>query len=180
MAALGQPQVDNQAGIGYPVTNPGGPALHPSAIDPSDIIGYSADCGAPMEVRYYYFSSANQRLVELANPANIPTDVERISVGGQLVNYIVRHEIGTLNRFIYSIYVLTPNPGIEPDLSAWNGTLVFHFGGGAGVGFAQSNDDAIDFVIRPDGRGYHLPILTRGYALATSTGTVGATDLTSS
>lgn len=174
--ALGQPQVDNQAGIGYPVTNPGGPApTDASAIDAADIIGYSADCGAPTEIHYYYLSSSQQTFRELPNPSNLPPDIERISVGGELVNYIVRQEIGTLNRFIYSIYLLTPNPGTEPDLSVWNGTLVFHFGGGAGVGYTQSNDDAIDFVIAPDGRGFHLPILTAGYALATSTGTAGVT-----
>jgi hypothetical protein len=174
--ALGQPQVDNQAGIGYPVTNPGGPApADHSAIDPADIIGYSADCGAPMELHYYYLSKSTQRLVELPDPSRIPTDVEQIPVDGKLVNYIVRQEIGTLNRFIYSINLLTPNPGVEPDLSAWNGNLVFQFGGGPGVGFAQSNDDAIDFVVRPDGRGYNLPIIGAGYALAMSTGTAGAT-----
>ncbi len=175
--ALGQPQVDNQAGIGYPVTNPGGPApALASAIDSADIIGYSADCGAPTQIRYYYYSNKSQALLALPDPSSVPSDVARISVGGKLVNYIVRQEIGTLNRFIYSIYLLTPNPSTGLDLSAWNSSLVLHFGGGAGIGYVQSNDDAIDFVIRPNGRQFQMPILTAGYAIATSTGMAGVAN----
>ena len=178
LTMLGQPQVDNQAGIGYPVTNPGGaaPVSH-AALDADDIIGYSANCGAPTQVNYYYLPTSTQQLQRLMDPSVPPADVAQIPIDGEMVDFIVRHEIGTLNRFIYSIYVLEPNPGAvsEPDLSAWNGTLVFHFGGGGGVGFTQSNGDALDFVARPDGRGVHLPLLREGYAIASSTGIAGVT-----
>src|SRR5690554_6470178 len=61
--ALGQPLVDNQEGIGYPVTEEGGaaPADH-GAINDADIIGYSADCGAPTMVQYWYRSTAGGSL----------------------------------------------------------------------------------------------------------------------
>lgn len=173
---LGQPQVDNQEGIGLPVTDPGGPAApDPGAIDPAAVVGYSADCGAPTQVLFWYRSTAGGPLRPLPDPEARPADLAMLDVGGQRVPYIVRHEIGTLNRFIYSLFLLTPEPSTDPaqvDLSVWNGNLVHHFGGGVGVGFSQSNGFARSFVTRPDGRGLNVPLLERGYAIATSTGTV--------
>lgn len=178
VTVLGQPQVDNQAGIGYPVTDPGGnaPANH-AAINPASVIGHSANCGAPMTVKYFYFSSTSQSLEDLPDPLARPADLARISVNDAMVNYIVRQEIGTLNRFVYSIFLLTPNPtaGSATDLSAWNGDLVFHFGGSDSVGATQSGSVAMALVARPDIVDFHLPLLQRGYALATSTGTATST-----
>lgn len=173
--ALGQPLVDNHDGIGYPVTQEGGPppANH-GAIDPADIIGYSADCGAPTMVQYWYRSTEGGSLKPLPDPHQLPADLATVKIGGKEVNYIVRHELGTINRFIYAIFVLEPNPSKKPDkpnLSAWNGNLVYHFGGGVGVGFSQSNGFAISYVDRPDGRRLNVPLLERGYAVVSSTGT---------
>lgn len=184
---LGQPQVDNYIGVGYPVTKPGdlAPQDHGS-LNADKVIGYSADCGAPTQINYFYLSNKSQRLRPLEDPtalsSDLPPDMAQVTIDGERVNAIVRHEIGTLNRFIYSIALLTPNPGAnntsataEPDLSAWNGDLVFHFGGGGNPGYTQSAGDAIE-LIAPDGRGFNLALISRGYALATSTGT--ATDTT--
>lgn len=173
---LGQPQVDNQDGIGYPVTDPGGPAPADfSAIDPADIIGYSANCGAPTEVSYFYRSTAGGELKPLADIENLPDDLATIEVDGKPVNYIVRHELGTINRFIYSVYLLTPEPSAAsaPDLSAWNRNLVYFFGGGVGIGHSQSEN--ISYVSRPDDRDLNPVLLEKGYAVITSTGTVTAT-----
>lgn len=170
---LGQPQVDNQDGVGYPVTDPGGPAPDDySAISDDDIVGYSADCGAPTRVDYYYRSSAGGDLKPLQDPDNLPADLATVDIDGTSVNYIVRHELGTINRFIYSIYVLAPDPAVQaPDLSAWNRNLVYSFGGGVGIGYSQSNGFINKFVTRPDGRDLHAPLLENGYAVITSTGT---------
>ncbi|HEX5512817.1 MAG TPA: DUF6351 family protein [Gammaproteobacteria bacterium] len=174
--ALGQPQIDNQDGIGYPVTDPGGPAPASHAnLDPAAILGYSADCGAPMLIQYWYRSTAGGRLKPLTDVRKLPADLATLELGGETVNYIVRQELGTINRFVYSIFLLEPkpkqNPNAQPDLSAWNGKLVYHFGGGVGVGYSQSNGFNISYVDRPDGRGVNLPLLERGYAVASSTGT---------
>lgn len=177
---LGQPQVDNQSSIGYPVTHPGGDApSHHGNIDSADIIGYSADCGAPTQINYYYGPTNGGPLKALPDPSSRPGDMATLQIGGQSVNYIVRHEIGTLNRFIYAIYMLTPNPGSdnEPDLSAWNGSLVYNLRGGGGPGFAQSAGSAIKFVQRPDARHENLSFLERGYAVVGSTGTATNTTL---
>lgn len=174
VTTLGQPQVDNQDGVGYPVTDPGGPAPEDySAISDDDIVGYSADCGAPTRVDYYYRSTAGGKLEPLADINNLPDDLATVDMNGSSVNYIVRHELGTINRFIYSIYVLTPNPGESqaPDLSAWNHNLVYSFGGGVGIGYSQSNGFINNFVKRPDGRHLHAPLLEEGYAIIASTGT---------
>lgn len=173
--ALGQPLVDNQEGIGYPVTEEGGaaPADH-GAINDADIIGYSADCGAPTMVQYWYRSTAGGSLQLLEDPSSLPADVATLEVDGEEVNYIVRQELGTINRFIYSIFMLSPNPGADPntpDLSAWNRNLVYHFGGGVGIGYSQSNGFITDYVSRPDGRGVNVPLLENGYAVVSSTGT---------
>jgi hypothetical protein len=174
VTTLGQPEVDNQNGVGYPVTDPGGPApADHGAIEEADIVGYSADCGAPTRVDYYYRSTVGGKLKPLEDPNGRPDDLATIEVNGSSVNYIVRHELGTINRFIYSIYVLTPEPGAQaaPDLSAWNNNLVYSFGGGVGIGYSQSNGFINNFVKRPDGRDLHAPLLENGYAIIASTGT---------
>ncbi|MBA1146706.1 hypothetical protein H0Z60_06500 [Ectothiorhodospiraceae bacterium WFHF3C12] len=173
--ALGQPSIDNQDGVGYPVTDEGGPAPGDhGAIDPADIDGYSADCGAPTMVQYWYRSTGGGGLQPLEDPQNPPADLATVDINGQTVDYIVRQELGTINRFIYSIFMIEPDPGsdpAEPDLSAWNNKLVYHFGGGVGVGHSQSNGFINSYVDQPDGRGLNVPILEAGYAVVSSTGT---------
>src|SRR5699024_5482736 len=102
---LGQPVVDNYMGDGFPVTDPGGPKWSDYAsLTEDDIIGYSANCGAPTEVVYYYSSTSSGEFEKLADVNNVPADVEMIPLGDMNVPFIVRQEIGTINRFIYSIY----------------------------------------------------------------------------
>ncbi len=54
------------------------------------------------------------------------------TMDGDTVDYIVRWERGTINRFIYSIAVLSPDgqDPRTPDLSAWNERLIYYFQGG--------------------------------------------------
>lgn len=178
---LGQPVVDNQAGNGYPVTNSSGA-----------VIGYSANCGAPTIVEYYYLpaGSAPDGTLEIYDPNNPPkpSDVATINVGRRHhVPMVVRYETGTINRFIYAIAVITPRPSRNLDridLSAWNHKLIFMLGGGVGIGYDQAAGSyALSYVLGRNGTlisptagelNGRAP-LEHGYALVSSTGTVTAT-----
>jgi Tannase-like family of unknown function (DUF6351) len=178
---LGQPVVDNQDGIGYPVTN-----------GSSTVIGYSANCGAPTIVKYYYLpaGSALDGPLDIYDPANPPSpqDIATADIGRHHnVPVIIRYETGTINRFIYAIAVITPHPSANlnrVDLSAWNHKLVFLFGGGVGIGYDQAAGSyALTYVLGRDGTLISptagemngRALLEDGYALASSTGTVTAT-----
>jgi hypothetical protein len=95
-------------------------------------------------------------------PADMATTT---TMDGETVDYIVRWERGTINRFIYSIAVLSPHDQslATPDLSAWNERLVYYFQGGVGIGHYQGNPSG--------GRMLYDDALKLGYAVAYSTGT---------
>src|SRR3546814_13894773 len=81
---------------------------------------------------------------------------------------IVRTESGTINRGIYWIHVLDPSPADERwDPSAWNGTLVYRFGGGCGTTFSQGG--GLGFSGGAAGPGAEVAMLRAGYAQATNT-----------
>ncbi|MEN8235775.1 MAG: DUF6351 family protein, partial [Actinomycetota bacterium] len=87
------------------------------------------------------------------------------TMDGDTVDYIVRWERGTINRFIYSIAVLSPDSQDvdSPDLAAWNKRLIYYFQGGVAVGHYQGD---------PSGRRMLYDHgLGLGYAVAYSTGT---------
>ena len=95
-----------------------------------------------------------------------PADLaQTTTMDGETVDYIVRWERGTINRFIYSIAVLSPNAQDEasPDLSAWNRRLIYYFQGGVAVGRYQG-DPSRSRMLYDHGLGL-------GYAVAYSTGT---------
>ena len=60
---------------------------------------------------------------------------------GKTVPYIVRREMGTINRAVYSIAFLhepgTPLPSPWTTGATWNGRLVYAFGGGVAAGYHQ-------------------------------------------
>lgn len=89
----------------------------------------------------YYSTTANTFLL-LPDPTNVPADAEQITVDDQLINFVVRVERGTINRFVYSIAMLAPfKESLESpqtlNNSAWNGKLVYKFDGGVGIGHYQ-------------------------------------------
>lgn len=154
--------------------------------DDGNIAGYSAECGAGMVVKYYYRSKSDDpdeklHKYDIDNP---PTDVKEITVNGTQVPFIVRHEEGVVNRFIYSISMLSPAPGKDPDGDIgtpdereWNGDAVFYFVGGVGIGHTQSySGNALD-AINEVGTGQTggLGLLKHGYAVLNSTGTATST-----
>jgi len=92
-----------------------------------------------------------------------PADLAMATVNGRSVPYIVRRETGTINRAVYEIAVLadpsaqTLSPWSPP--AAWNGRLVYTFGGGCMAGFLQGRESG---GVMSD---LHL---SHGYAVASS------------
>jgi hypothetical protein len=128
------------------------------------------DCSASTKVEYFYRSTSaaaprdNQGDLAAADNANgfgggrgnaaanpfksfdpngpRPTDIAMTTTTeGKTVPYIVRREMGTINRAIYSIAFLhepgTPLPSPWTTAGAWNGRLVYTFGGGVAAGYHQ-------------------------------------------
>jgi hypothetical protein len=165
-SGLGQPIVDNQDGIGN--------AVYATEGDPtSGIVGYSANCSLSTRVDYFYFGRDGR--FRMWDPQSPAADVVQIEFGGEMVNFIVRVETGTINRFMYDIAMLAPYPERldSPKTlnnSAWNEDLIYFFGGGAGgIGHWQGEDlwhtglSSLERVI-------FAQLLSSGYAIATSTG----------
>ena len=122
-----------------------------------------ADCSANTQVEYFYRSDPtapeNQGDLAAADNANgfrggtspykpldpngpRPTDIlMTTTTEGKTVPYIVRREMGTINRAVYSIAFLhepgTPLPSPWSAGSTWNGRLVYAFGGGVKAGYHQ-------------------------------------------
>ncbi len=98
--------------------------------------------------------------------AGAPSDMATTTtIDGNEVDFIVRWERGSLNRFLYSIAVLSPNAGggDAPDLSAWNKRLIYYFQGGVAIGHYQGDPS--------QRRALYVDGLAAGYAIAYSTGT---------
>ncbi len=167
---LGQPLVDNQDAVGIPVA-----AEAPDGSYPADgrgyptaaatIVGWSKDCSAETRVDHIYKTTSGQ-FRWLDDPATLPADIATTTtLDGRTVPYVVRWERGTINRFIYSIAVLSPPTAhAEPvDASLWNGRLVYSFQGGVAIGHTQGTTS--------NGAMLYEPVLGQGYAVVWSSGT---------
>ena len=154
---LGQPLIDNQDQAGTAVF-----ALDDAGNKTEEIIGYSKDCSANTRVLYYYRSTESGNFLPLGEQAD---DVEQLTIKGETVPFVVRLEIGTINRHIYIIALLRgPNDAPDtPDLTYWNRKLIYQLRGGVGIGRRQGR-------IEPN----YIPSrntveLQQGYAIAHST-----------
>ena len=147
---LGPPLIDNQEGAGIAVYNG------------EQIVGYSKDCSINTRVLYYYRSSTSGKFMPFSAFAD---DVEMTTIDGAEVPFVVRLEIGTINRHIYIIAMLRgPNDSAtDPDTSLWNGKLLYQLRGGVGIGRRQGR---IDPTYIPSRRANEL---RKGYAIAHST-----------
>jgi hypothetical protein len=119
-------------------------------------------CAAPTEVTWQYVDGRGRRH-ELADPTVPPADSAMVEAAGRRVPFVLRTETGTLNRAVYTVTALDPAPdptGVTVDASAWNGRLVYRFGGGCGASFTQG----FTLVDPPP-----LELLSRGYVTATAT-----------
>jgi hypothetical protein len=127
-----QPLVDSTTPPGYRVTDAGG-----------NLIGYSRNCSIDTLVSYWYRRNTGGGLVPLpAGP--LPADMGKVTLAdGRTVDFIVRREIGSVNRFLYSIAMLSPAPGADNpaqnDTRYWNGKLLYWFQGGVAIGHSQGS-----------------------------------------
>src|SRR5918995_475385 len=108
-AGLGEPLVDNQAGQGFRVLNADGTTA-----------GHSLDCSAQTRVDYQYRTTGGQ-FRPLPADGSRPADLaQTTTLDGRTVDFVVRRERGTINRFIYSYAMLAdPTAGVH-DTSHWN------------------------------------------------------------
>lgn len=162
---LGQPLVDNWDAKGNAVY-----AIEGDNTSP--IMGYSQSCSIHTRVDYFYYATDNKFYAY--NAAMPPADIAKTMVNGQSVDFIVRVETGTLNRFIYTIAMLAPFAETtatpqELDNTAWNNKLIYWFRGGVGIGHSQGSA-AWHGSLWSDERKLFPSLLERGYAIATSTG----------
>jgi len=119
-------------------------------------------CAAPTDVTWQYVDAAGEAH-DLADPTAPPADAAVVEVDGNRVPFVIRTERGTINRGVYTVTALDPAPdptGATVDRSAWNGRLIYRFGGGCGVSFTQG----FQLLDLPS-----LDLLRAGYVTATST-----------
>jgi Tannase-like family of unknown function (DUF6351) len=152
-----QPKVDSATQPGYVVRDAGG-----------NIVGFSRDCSIDSFVTYLY-RAANNSWKVLPRDGTAPADMTQVALAdGRTVDFIVRREVGTINRFLYSFAMLVPrgDDPVHPDTSLWNGRLNYNFQGGIGVGYSQGA--VHERSLEPE-------VLKRGYAIASSSGNVTST-----
>ncbi len=116
------------------------------------------DCSLPTRVdRYYRTTSGTWQPFDQDAPR--PDDMSTTTTStGATVDFVIRWERGTINRFVYSIAVLDGN---------WNRKLIYYFGGGVGVGHYQGSNNQSE--------SRYVYGLGQGYAVAWSTGTKTST-----
>lgn len=127
------------------------------------------NCMTPTQVSFKYYTTENS-WVEYTPGMDRPADMAKTeTTDGKVVDFIVRWERGTINRFIYSIAMLSSaSQSVEtPDLESWNKKLVFYFRGGVGVGHKQGSYSSR--------RAFYTEGLKRGYAVIFSSGTATTT-----
>jgi hypothetical protein len=155
---LGQALIDNFQGWGVPVYD-----LDRQGRLVNNIIGYSKDCSIPTQARYYYNKKGTRQFYPLTGDHH---DIAKAMVDGREVDFIVRVEIGTINRFFYVLMALkgADEKLAEPNGSHWNQRLVYYFRGGVGIGFRQGRAN-IDKIFSS-----RYEQLAKGYAIAFSSG----------
>ena len=136
-----------------------------------DDTSVDASCSLPTRVDYVYRSTTpDAGFLALHGTGDRPTDLAWVStIEGVEAPYIVRIETGTINRAIYQTAILHDPAGptvsaLSPP-AAWNGRLVYTYGGGCEAGFFQGTSTG--GVLRHN-------LLSKGYAVASSTLNVNA------
>ncbi|GAB4119957.1 MAG: DUF6351 family protein [Rubrivivax sp.] len=147
-----QPKVDRATPPGYRVTDAAG-----------HVIGYSTQCSIDTFVAWHYRNTAGA-LLPMPADGSRPADMSQVTLpDGRTVDFLIRREIGTINRFLYSIAMLVPSTdrADAPDTSLWNRRLLYWFQGGVAIGHTQGT---------LHGGSMNLDILGRGYAIVHSSG----------
>jgi Tannase-like family of unknown function (DUF6351) len=164
----------------YPSTGPvfSGPHQTPFVCETS-FQGLGApldpDCSAPTRVDYFYRSTASNSFQPFNTSGPRPSDLATTTTNeGLTVPYIVRREMGTINRAVYMLAILHDPTGPLSDpftrTSGYNGRLVYSFGGGCQAGYHQGRSvggvAAATFNLEDTGSAFHDVFLAKGYAIA--------------
>jgi hypothetical protein len=147
-----QPLVDSATPPGYRVTDALGA-----------VIGYSRNCSIDTFVTYQYRNTAGA-LRPMPADGSRPADMATTTLDdGRAVDFVVRREIGSINRFLYSIAMLAPagSSANPTDTSVWNGKLLYWFQGGVAIGHSQGT---------VHGGSMNLDVLGKGWAIVHSSG----------
>ncbi|WP_395400492.1 DUF6351 family protein [Pseudoduganella sp. UC29_106] len=147
-SGLGQPQVDNQDGVGHPVFD-----------GDHKTIGYSRNCAIATQSRLFYYNGTTFKAYDPASP---PPDMKTTTWNGATVPFVVKVEVGTINRFLYTIAMLEP--------AAWNKKLVYWLRGGVGIGHQQGTAMWFNEALGSAERRLMPRLLGQGYAVVTSSG----------
>jgi hypothetical protein len=161
--------------VNYPITGPmfAGPKQPNFFCSiPTHLAGFGYDpsqqflddnCSLPTRTDYFYRASNNTwKPYDASAPR--PADMTTTTTStGQTVDFVIRWERGTIDRFIYSIAVLDPTESGPSSLPDWNRKLIYYFGGGVAIGHYQGSNNQ-DESRYPYGLG-------KGYAIVWSTGT---------
>ncbi|MDH3647779.1 MAG: DUF6351 family protein [Gammaproteobacteria bacterium] len=147
---LGQPIVDNQDGAGIAIRGQN-----------NEVKGYSKDCLVPTQVRYFYNRAGTEEFFPLDEADG---DISQLQIGDKHLPFVVRVEMGVINRYIYLLAALKgpAETTAKIDPGSWNGRLVYMFRGGVGIGHRQGRV-AASYILRR-----RLDALRLGYALAYS------------
>ena len=130
-------------------------------------VGHSQHCSIAPYVLYYYMpvgGTTHSHYLPMPADGSRPANIAKTTLtDGREVDFIVRWERGTINRFIYQYVMLAPfgEDPAKPDTRLWNKRLVYHFQGGVGFGHYQG---------RADKRAGLVDAIGKGYAIAYSTG----------
>ncbi|HEY0637050.1 MAG TPA: DUF6351 family protein, partial [Pseudonocardiaceae bacterium] len=163
--------------VNHPITGPmfSGPrqpdffCSTPAHLAGFDLTGPFLDehCSLPTAASHYYRTTGGAwRPYDPAAPR--PADLATTTTStGATVDFVIRWERGTINRFLYSIAVLDPGATGPATLPHWNGGLIYYFGGGVAIGHYQGSNN--------QGESRYVHGLGQGYAVAWSTGTKTST-----
>ena len=135
---------------------PGGPTLG-QALD--------ADCSIDTRVDYVY-RNLDKAFLPFDPAAELPADIDTVTTNeGVTLPYVVRLETGTINRAIYQTAMLddlsADGPSLDTRDPAWNGRLVYAFGGGCRGGWYRQGAET--------GGVLNDIMLSQGYGTASAT-----------
>ncbi|TMH33437.1 MAG: hypothetical protein E6H66_12260 [Betaproteobacteria bacterium] len=163
----------------YPITGPvlSGPHQTPFVCE-TEFLGLGApldpDCSASTRVDYFYRSSISNTFQPFSTNGPRPADLAMTTTAeGLTVPYIVRREMGTINRAVYVIAILHDPAGALSTpftrTSGYNGRLVYSFGGGCQAGYHQGRSvgglTAASNNLEDGQVGYQDYFLSKGYAV---------------
>lgn len=165
--------------VNHPITGPiiSGPHQTPFVCETSFLgLGapLDADCTASTRVDYFYRSTTTNTFVAYDTSAPRPADLATTTTtDGVTVPYIVRREMGTIDRAIYVVAILhdpaTPLPTPHSGSPGYNGRLVYSFGGGCQAGYHQGRSvgglTAASNNLEDGQVGYQDYFLSKGYAV---------------